>query len=143
MGYLHRVQRPVVAYEKWSLFTGVEMLLAEAVWLGAQGGVCPGANLCPRLFFDLHQAVLRHENDRAVELQDRILDIRETIYTVAHHRAPMIGGIKAALACMQICEDAMAKPFSKLRDTEQRTIREHLGNLNLLVHASGQIRPKQ
>src|SRR5205085_1918634 len=53
-----RRQRP-----EWSVLIGPELLLAEAVLAGADGGVCGGANLLPRLFVDVHEAAKR--GDRA------------------------------------------------------------------------------
>lgn len=130
MIYFHKVRRLTEEYSDWTLLVGPEELLAEAVLLGGDGGVCGGANLCPRLYVELYEAATRRDLVRVTELHARVMRIRETIYTVAIHGAPVIKGLKSALACMEVCSDFMAEPFHHLRDNERRLIRERLAELN-------------
>lgn len=130
MTYFHRVRRLCEARQDWTLMVGLEELLAEALLLGGDGGVCGGANLCPRLYVDLFEAASRGDTARVAELHRRVMQIRESIYTVALHGAPVIKGLKSALACLEICGDSMAEPFHHFRDTERRLVRERLAELN-------------
>ena len=135
MIYFHKVRRLAEERSDWTLLVGPEELLAEAVLLGGHGGVCGGANLSPRLFVGLFQAAKRCDMDRIAELHARVMQIRDAIYTVAHHGAPgvqgapVIKGLKCALSCLKICNDFMAEPFYQFRDTERQLIRERLAEL--------------
>jgi len=137
MIYFHEVQRLAEQRADWSLLVGPEELLAEAVLLGAHGGVSGGANLCPRLYVELYQAASRGDLTRVRELHARVMQIRQTIYSVAGHGAAgappqVVAGLKAALRCLGICDDFMAEPFHRLRDAERRLIENHLAELNLV-----------
>ena len=56
MVYFHQIQQLLKHRCDWSLLVGPEELLANAILLGGDGGVCGGANLCPRLYVDLYEA---------------------------------------------------------------------------------------
>ena len=130
MIYFHKVRRLFKERPDWSLLVGPEELLAEAILLGGNGGVCGGANLAPKLYVELFEAASRNDMARVVELHGRVMRIRETIYTVALHGAPVIKGLKSALSCLGVCSDFMAEPFHHLRDTERRSVQERLAELN-------------
>jgi 4-hydroxy-tetrahydrodipicolinate synthase len=137
MIYFHEVRRLCEQRADWSLLIGPEELLAEAVLLGAHGGVSGGANLCPRLYVDLYQAANRGQMACVAELHGRVMHIHQTIYSVAGPGTPwvaaVIAGIKCALRCLGICDDFMAEPFRRLRDAERRLIQNHLAELGLAV----------
>src|SRR5689334_20650266 len=70
MIHLHRLvelarQRP----ETWNVLIGPEELTAEAVLLGAHGGINGGANVHPRLYVQLYDAALAGDLPRIRELQ--------------------------------------------------------------------------
>jgi len=129
MTYFHKVRRLAAERPDWTLLMGPDELLAEAVLFGGHGGVCGGANLSPRLFVGLFQAAKRQDIERVAELHARVMQIRDAIYTVAHHGAPVIKGLKCALSCLSICSDFMAEPFCNFRDTERQLIRERMAAL--------------
>lgn len=131
MVYFHKVRRLAAGRPDWTLLMGPEELLAEAVLLGAHGGISGGANLCPRLYVDLYQAASRGDTGRVTELQAKVMQIRRTIYSVADHGAAVIAGLKCALSCLGVCNDFMAEPFRRLGDAQRRLIRKHLGELEL------------
>ncbi len=133
MIYFHRLLRLAKQREDWTLLVGPEQLLAEAVLFGGDGGVSGGANLCPRLYVDLYNAAAGGDVARATELHAHVMQLSETIYTVARHGAAVIRGLKCALGCLGICSDWMAEPFDRLPDEERRTLREHLENLQAVV----------
>jgi len=147
MLYFHEVRRLAEQRADWSLLIGPEELLAEAVLLGAHGGVSGGANLCPRLYVELYQAASRSDLARVRELHTRVMQIHQTIYRVAGHGAAgappqgappqgappqVVAGLKSALRCLGICDDFLAEPFHRLRDAERRLIQNHLAELDLV-----------
>ena len=116
----------------WTLLMGPEELLADAVLLGGDGGVCGGANLCPRLYVDLYEAARDRNMERVRELHARVMRISETLYTVGRNPSAILKGIKCALSCLGICNDAMAEPFQRFAPADRDIIRQHLIDLNLL-----------
>lgn len=111
-----------------SLLMGPERLLADAIAAGGHGGVCGGANLFPRLFVDWHQAAARGDAVRTAELGQRVQRLGDTLYTIGKHSSAFLKGVKCALACLGICEDAMAEPFQRFQPPQraqvQRVLRE-------------------
>ena len=131
MIYFHKVRRLCQQRADWSLLIGPEELLAEAVLLGAHGGVSGGANLCPRLYVELYQAAARGDTARGAELHAKVIEISQTIYRVADHGAAVTAGLKCALSCLEICNDFMAEPFHRLGDAQRELIQKHLAELEL------------
>ena len=141
MLYFHKIQRLLKRYRPdWTLLMGPEELLANAVILGGDGGVCGGANLCPRLYVDLYEAARDQNMERVRELHSRVMHISETIYTVGHNPSAFLKGVKCALSCMGICSDAMAEPFQRFGPTDRERIRQYLLDLNILESAAPPIR---
>jgi dihydrodipicolinate synthase/N-acetylneuraminate lyase len=131
MRYFHQLHRLRHQRPGWTLLIGPEELLAEAVLLGGDGGVCGGANLCPQLYVALCDAAARHDVPRAAELHQRVLDIGRSIYTVGRHPSAVIQGIKAALSCLGLCNDYLVEPLHRLAPAQRETIRQHLERLGI------------
>ena len=132
MVYFHRIRRLVEDRDDWTLLMGPEQLLAEAVAVGGDGGVCGGANLCPKLFVDLYEAARarRTTPDRRVARPGEG-DFRDDL----HGRQSWIGvhqGAECALACLGVCDDAMAEPFQRFGEAQREQVRRHLVDLGLL-----------
>ncbi|MBN2476440.1 MAG: dihydrodipicolinate synthase family protein [Pirellulales bacterium] len=141
MIYFHKVRRLARERPDWSLLIGPEELLAEAVLLGGHGGVCGGANLSPKLYVGLYEAAVHHEMERVAELHDRVLQICDSIYTVARHGAPVVKGLKSSLACLKICGDFLAEPFYHFGDAERQLVRERLAELQFPLGLPRHTRP--
>lgn len=123
-----RSQRP-----DWSLLIGPEEQLGEAVLLGADGGVCGGGNLDPRLYVAIYEAARRQDQARVRELQQRVETIVRTIYAVGRERGSWLKGLKCALACLGICDDFMAEPFRRLPAVDRARIAAAVADLGLLT----------
>jgi 4-hydroxy-tetrahydrodipicolinate synthase len=133
MTYFHRLQFLLAKTRPdFALFVGPEELLGEAVFLGASGGVCGGANLRPRLYVDLYEAAVAGEHDRVAELHEEVMQISGNIYQVGRHPSRYLKGLKCALSLLGICGDFMAEPFHKFRAEERGKVLEHLMRLGLL-----------
>ncbi|MCX7591364.1 MAG: dihydrodipicolinate synthase family protein [Kiritimatiellae bacterium] len=131
MIYFHHLQLLFGDKPDFALLIGVEELLAEALLLGAHGGVCGGANLWPRLYVNLYHAVEERNLERIRDYHRTIMQIHATIYSVGRYRSSTIKGIKCALACLGICDDFMAEPFHRFRPEHREIVRRHLGELGL------------
>lgn len=112
----------------WSLLVGPELLLPEAHSLGGHGGIPGGANLCPRLFVGLHQALLTGDQARvaAAVAQARTL---QSLYEVGHLPGRIVVGIKAALAARGLCGPVVASPFEQFDEEQSQRVREILDRL--------------
>ena len=132
MIYFHKILRLTQERPDWSLLVGPEELTAEAVLLGAHGGVNGGANIHPRLYVDLYNAAAAQDLARVRELHTQVIDLAGRIYTVGKHKSAIIKGIKCSLNLLGVCDDFMAEPFHSFREPERNQIREHLKSLNLL-----------
>ncbi len=132
MIYFHKLLRLTRERPDWSLLVGPEELTAEAVLLGAHGGVNGGANIHPRLYVDLYKAAAAQDLPRVRELQGRVMELASRIYAVGRHKSAIIKGIKCSLSLLGVCEDQMAEPFHRFREPERALVREHLVHLGLL-----------
>lgn len=132
MIYFHKI-RAIAAAERpeFSLLVGPEELLAESVLSGAHGGVNGGANLLPRLYVDLYEASVAGDLPRIRTLHAEVMRISTTIYAAGQHWSSFIKGLKCALSCLGICDDAMAEPFQRFRPAQREKIMAHLAALDL------------
>jgi 4-hydroxy-tetrahydrodipicolinate synthase len=132
MGYFHQVlammreRRP-----DWALLVGPEQLLAESVLMGGHGAVCGGSNLAPGLFVQLYDAASAGNLPRVLELQQRVMQLSQTIYAVANKPSAFISGLKAALSVLGICDDVMGPPHQRYNAAQRQIIERHVKELNL------------
>lgn len=126
MIHFHRLLQTRPEREDWSLLMGPEELTAEAVLMGASGGVCGGANVAPKLFVELYDAALKRDIDRIQILQAQALRMGQALYRTGKHSSSMIKGIKCALSLLGICDDFMADPASRFKKEERQSIEGQL-----------------
>jgi 4-hydroxy-tetrahydrodipicolinate synthase len=127
--YLEEVARRVKR-EDWSLLTGVEGLMVRGVLAGLDGCVPGGANIAPRLFVELYDALVARDMERVGRLEPQLATI-DRIYRLGPGIASIIRGMKTALSCMGICSPRMADPFRSHTAEEVEEIRKILGDLFL------------
>lgn len=132
MIYFHKMLAVAKQRPDWAVFVGPEELTAEAVLLGAHGGVNGGANLHPRLYVDLYQAAAAQDLQRVRQLHAQVMDLAGRIYTVGKHKSAIIKGLKCALSLLNVCDDCMAEPFRRFNEPERDKVRAHLIELELL-----------
>lgn len=115
----------------FAIFMGPEEKLAEAMSLGASGGVPGGANLCPELYVQLYEAALAGDAARLAPLQQRVMAVSTALYGMGRHSSSYLKGVKCALACLGICGDFLAEPFHRFREPERAAIEKRLVELKL------------
>lgn len=120
----------------WSLLMGPEHLLAEAIALGAQGGVAGGANLLPRLFVDIYAAA-RTRDPRLAELVTRASLLRDVYGDETISAATVIKGLKAGLAAMGIGNGLPAEPLAPLAADAVQRIEQVIRSLAAARATSG------
>lgn len=131
LGYFADVARVAqAARPDWSLFVGPELLLPQACGLGGHGAIPGGANIMPRLFADLYDAVRADDPARVESLLKRARQLAK-LYEVGHMPGRIVVGIKTALASMGICQDAVASSFEWFGTEQQRQVSEILDSLGV------------
>jgi len=112
----------------WSMLIGPEHLTAEAVCMGADGGVNGGANIYPQLFVDLYQAALSG-NAHQVDVLSQRVDRLQQIYAVGKYASRFIKATKCALSIHGICSDHMAEPFNHFMPPQRAQVKEILARM--------------
>lgn len=126
MAYFDSVRRHLPKRTGFRLFCGPEEKLLEAVRLGADGGVCGGANLFPRLYVDLFAHAIAGRTCEAERMQRQILQLSAAVYNQTPEATSYLQGLKSALAVLGLCGDFLAEPLSPLDRPKREAIRRFL-----------------
>jgi 4-hydroxy-tetrahydrodipicolinate synthase len=126
MGYFHAVREGVQSRPDFSLLVGPDDLLAEAVLLGAHGGMAGGSNVNPRLFVDLYEAVVARDMNRVAALHQQAIQFDNAVYRSAEDPHNPLRVLKAALSIMGICGAAMTPPLRPISNAERDGIQRYL-----------------
>jgi len=129
MVYFHRALDLLAQRPDWTLLIGPEELLADALFAGAHGGINGGANLFPKLYVRLFEAVRAGNTARARELHRHVMRLSGSLYHIGRHPSSLIKGIKCALGCLGICDDFMAEPFHRFRAEERHLVERQVAEL--------------
>ncbi len=132
MLYFGRLVQLLHERPDFTLLIGPEELLAEAVLMGAHGGICGGANITPALYVELFEAALTGDLRLVHKLQQRVMRLSERIYRVGEPPTSYLTGLKCALACLGLCSDRLAAPLQGLSPEQRMRIEQHLRDLQLL-----------
>ena len=130
MAYFRLLQYAMRDYPEFQLFVGPEEMMADAVVLGADGGVNGGANMFPKLYVDLYNASVARDFETISRLQKKVLEISSLIYTVGKYGSSYLKGLKCALSVMDICDDYMSDPFHKFKQNERERIMQNMEKLD-------------
>ncbi|MBS0210070.1 MAG: dihydrodipicolinate synthase family protein [Planctomycetes bacterium] len=95
----------------WTFLIGPELLTAEAIVAGGDGGVAGGANLEPELFVQLAKAAQARDVARVDQLLAAARQIGE-LYKLSDDALGVTRGLKAALALRCECNDLLAVPYA-------------------------------
>ena len=102
----------------WRIFIGPEGLLADAIFIGADGGVSGGANVCPRLFVDLYTAAAQGDKSEIDRLRAQT-EFLAQCYGSPVTATSVIQGLKTALGTAGICSGATSELFPPV-DSDRR-----------------------
>lgn len=129
--YFQNVVRLLQDNPEFSLLVGPEEMLMQTMLTGGHGGVNGGANMFPKLYMAMYEAVLEKDFERMSLLQKKILQISSSLYTEGSSPAKYLQGLKCALSCMGICSDTMALPYRSFGTEERMKIKKALKKLDL------------
>ncbi|MGE4489825.1 MAG: dihydrodipicolinate synthase family protein [Kiritimatiellales bacterium] len=131
MIHFHRLLADQPVRNDWSMLMGSEELFAEAVLMGADGGVCGGANVAPRFFVELYNAAVAEDLKKIRELQKKVMFLGASLYHVGVHSSSMIKGIKSTLSLLGICSDFMADPATRFLTAGRKILSERMATPEL------------
>mgnify|MGYP000130061885 FL=1 len=131
--YFQSVMYAMKERQDFSMLVGPEEIMAESVLLGAHGGVNGGANMFPELYVELYNAAKNTNLEELKRLQEKVMQISATIYTVGQHGSSYLKGLKCALNLLGICSDYVAAPFHKFEQREREKIWKALQKLGINV----------
>src|SRR6202008_2784247 len=106
MGYFYAVREGVRSMPGFTLLVGPVDLLAEAVLLGAHGGMACGSNVRPQLFVNLYEAAVAQAVRRVAALHEQEIQFDNVVYRSADDPYNPVRGLKAALSILGICSAA-------------------------------------
>lgn len=104
----------------WSILLGPEVLLAESLKLGGDGGVAGGANIFPSLFVQLYQAV--RDNDPNWQVLQQRVERLQKIYDVGKYASRFIKATKCGASLLGICDDFLADPFHRFHPEDRAKV---------------------
>jgi len=114
---------------KFSLFMGPDEAMGEAVALGADGGVCTGANLWPAAFKAMYRAAKAGDLAKVAQLQRFTTMSSYLLYGLGQGQIGFLKGVKAALAEMGLVQNVLAAPFVPFAGKELAAVRRALKTL--------------
>jgi 4-hydroxy-tetrahydrodipicolinate synthase len=129
--YFQSVREVAAERPNWALLVGPERLLADAVLFGADGGVCGGANVHPRLLVDLYEAAVARDTDRLAKVQTQMATLGRLYQLQTANGGPPIAALKMALSCLGICEDRLAAPLAGLDRSHRVAVQQILEEVGL------------
>ena len=128
--YFQSVMYKMQERQDFAMLVGPEEITGECVLLGAHGGINGGANMFPGLYVAMYEAARSGDLQRVSQLQQYIMQISTTIYTVGKHGSSYLKGLKCALSLLGIInDDFVASPFYKFDKPEREKIRMALAAL--------------
>ena len=109
----------------WAVSMGFEHLVAEAIPMGADGGITGGANLFPALYVKLYEAAIRNDEAEVQRLQKMVELVVGNVYDPDY-----LKGLKYALSCKNVCREILADTSQVIDDTQKKKIDSFLATFN-------------
>lgn len=128
--YFQSVMYKMKDRKNFAMLMGPEEVTAESVMLGANGGINGGANMFPELYVALYNAAKEGNLKKVWQIQQLVMQISTTIYTVGKYGSSYLKGLKCACSLLGVIkDDFVAAPFHKFNEPERNKIREALDKL--------------
>ena len=126
MDYFRRASELIRPNERLTLLLGPEILLPEALEIGADGAICGGAHLLPRLFVRTMEAHEKNDAALMAKCKKRLDDLDQVYRTGGFLKA-----MKASMSILGLCANRFAEPLHPLSNDEVETIRQTLERVGI------------
>lgn len=131
--YFQSVMYKMQERPDFAMLVGPEEITGECVLMGAHGGINGGANMFPELYVAMYDAARSGDLVRVRQLQQFIMQISTSIYTVGKHGSSYLKGLKCALSLLGVInDDFVASPFYMFETPERDRIRQALAALPII-----------
>ncbi len=128
--YFQSVMYAMKERPDFAMLVGPEEVTGECVLLGAHGGINGGANMFPELYVSMYNAAKAGNLAEVKRLQQFIMQISMSVYTVGQHGSSYLKGLKCALSLLGVInDDFVAAPFNKFNEPEREKVRKALAAL--------------
>ena len=127
--YLGRISGIKRSRPSFSLLVGNEEITVPALLAGADGIVCGGANMFPRLYVDLYRQFVAGNQAESQRLQKLVVRVAEAVYTIGSPGTSYLRGLKATLAYLDICNGTLAEPLTEFNYEELAILHRQLTKL--------------
>lgn len=128
--YFQSVMYAMKERPDFAMLVGPEEVTGECVLLGAHGGINGGANMFPELYVSMYNAAKTGNLAEVKRLQQFIMQISMSVYTVGQHGSSYLKGLKCALSLLGVInDDFVAAPFNKFNEPEREKVRKALAAL--------------
>lgn len=117
--YLQTVQAGLRHRHEFTLLVGNEENFLAALELGADGGVCGGANMFPDIFVGLFKAAENGNDAEADKLQQMVAQVSKAVYNVGPPETSYLRGLKHALTMLELIDDVLAEPLQNFDSAER------------------------
>jgi dihydrodipicolinate synthase/N-acetylneuraminate lyase len=138
LGYFETIRQLTRQRPDWALVTGAEHLLTRSLDLGADGGICGGANVWPQLFVQIYEGETSLTDTAFADHQEVVNDLVDKadrlgqIYRGGSADASsLVKGLKTALAVMGICGETLAAPLQSYSSSERRQVERLIQSLGV------------
>ena len=101
--------------------------------LGADGGVCTGANLWPSQFKAMYLAAKAGDVETVRRLQRFTTMSSYLLYGLGQGQIGFLKGVKCALAEMGLIQNVLAAPFTPFEGADRRKVKAALKTLRALL----------
>ena len=124
--YFNKVVHRMRNHPDFALFVGPEEIMAEAVLLGAHGGVNGGANMFPRLYVKLYEAAIKSDIAEMRRLHSLVMEISAGLYSLGNFGSSYLKGLKTSLSLMGICSGYLPSPLHEFESQEREKVAQNL-----------------
>lgn len=119
-------------YPHFRWFEGIDTMIAQAVYLGAHGGVAGGANLFPRAYVRLFEAAQSGDTAEVRKMQQAIVALQAVYREDLGHSTGVgayLKGVKYGLQVLGICGEQPTWPFQPISAQARTGIERILRNV--------------
>jgi 2-dehydro-3-deoxy-D-pentonate aldolase len=127
--YFQKLLAVKTSRPEFSVLAGPDEMLAQALLVGADGGVNGGGNIFPSLYAKLYEAAVNRDMETVQKLQDWVISISDKIYNCSPKSSGYISGVKESLYHLGICEPHLSPPLQPIDKSAKENIRQNLEKL--------------
>ena len=120
--YFQRLCSELRQPRRFCVFMGPEERLADAVAMGADGGVCGGANLLPNIYSSLYRVAVEGRTEEIPAMHQIIDTLFSEVYRDPHRNMQLIPGLKHAMKLAGLCSEVTAPPLTAISEQHAEQI---------------------